>query len=317
MRRIKFLGLVAVVLVAALGVLAATASAETKPEWFVCAKGVKNGEKKYTGKYTTKTCSPEASPTEIAEGKKNKYELQAGVGKAKAFKGKGAAASLEVETPFGNFPIKCGSSATGGTPAMPNLETNVNFAFKKCEFTGQSCKTPGGKKGEITGSGLDGELGYVKPETGPGPAVGLKIINPGGEAEPLGKFECGEGETKGFIKESSLLGAVIGVQEGDVNTISKEATLTYKALPQYGVHEFASQKYTPLVNIIGYESEVAEIEACSGLECAETEHPAHVIRGVFCGSFIVGILGEECTPPTYAGLNAKDALKGEALMIKA
>ena len=142
MKRIKFLGLAGVVLLATLGVLAATASAEG-PTWVECAKATKNAEKKYTGKYTDKLCSKEASPSEVTEGKSNKYERKAGVGKAKPFKGKGGAASLEVETPYGNFPIKCGSSATGGVPAVPNLETSVSFAFKKCIFEEQPCKTLG------------------------------------------------------------------------------------------------------------------------------------------------------------------------------
>ena len=175
----------------------------------------------------------------------------------------------------------------------------------------------------MKGSGLIGELGYVKPKEGPGPSVGLKIKNPAGEPEPLSTFECGEGEKAGFVSLSKLVGAVIGVQTGDVNAVSKESTLTYEALPQYGVHEFAGKKYTPLVNIIGWESEVAEIEACSGIECGTwpstgpEDHPAHVIRGEFCGKFVKNVLGEECTPPTYSGLNSVVKSKGEALMIKA
>ena len=49
----------------------------------------------------------------------------------------------------------------------------------------------------------------------------------------MAKLECGEGEHAGFVREANLLGSVIGVQSGDVNTISKEATLTYKALEQF------------------------------------------------------------------------------------
>ena len=70
------------------------------------------------------------------------------------------------------------------------------------------------------------------------------------------------------------------------------------------------------MNIVGFENEVEKIEECSGEACTE-EFPAHVIRGLFCGKIIVGLIGEECTPPTYAGLNATDTLKGEALMIQA
>jgi hypothetical protein len=305
MTRIKFLGLAAVVVVAALGVLASSAGATT-PAWFECAKAPSKN-----GKFNDKAC------TQKNETSTGKYELQEGVGKDKAFKGKGAAAKLEVETPYGNFPINCGQASTGGKPAPPNKETEVSFAFKKCEFESQSCKTPGGKKGEIKGSGLVAELGDVEPEEGKTPpAVGLKIVNPGGEKEPLASFECGEGEKAGFVKKSLLLGSVIGVVEKDVNVISKEQTLTYKALAQFKEHEFGGKKYKPLVNIVGFSSEVEKIEECAGLECTE-EYPAHVIRGEFCGKFVENILGKECTPPTYAGLNGNDASKGEALMIKA
>jgi hypothetical protein len=306
MRRIKFAGLAAVVLVATLGVLASSASATT-PTWVECGKVAKNSEKKYTGKYE-KGC---AQKNEAGEGK---YEIRPGVGKHKAFKEKGGAASLEVETPYGNFPIKCGSSSTEGTPAVPNLETGVSFAFKKCSFVEHPCQTPGAKKGELKGSGLVGELGYIDPEGGnPRPAVGLEIKNPGGEADAMTTFECGEG---GYIKLSKLQGAVIGVVEKDVNVLTDEQTLTYKALKQFKEHEFGGKKYTPLVNIVGFESEVEKIEECAGMECTN-EYPAHVIRGEFCGKFIEGLIGEECTPPTYAGLNSTDAGKGETLKIEA
>jgi len=311
MRRIKFLGLAAVVLVAAVGVLAASANAETGPTWFECGKAAKNAEKKYTGKYNDKACTQK---NEAGEGK---YELQPGVGKAKASKGKGGTTKFELETPDGHFAITCGSVATEGTPKAPNLETAISFVLKKCAFIENSCKTPGAKKGEIKGSGLVGELGYVEPESGhSAPAVGLKIVNPDGEKTAMATFECGEGEKKGFVTESSLEGAVIGVQEGDINTLSKESTLTYVPLEQFGEHEFTGKKYKPLVNIIGFADEVEEIQRCSGLECTE-EHPAHVIRGVYCGEFIEGAIHETCTPPTYTGLAAEVKNKGEALMIKA
>ena len=96
---------------------------------------------------------------------------------------------------------------------------------------------------------------------------------------------------------------MIGVQEGDVNAISKEATLTYKALGQYGEHEFGGQEIQTAGEHHRLRKRSRGNRSVLRLECAETEHPAHVIRGVFCGEFVVGILGEECTPPTYAGLN--------------
>ncbi len=312
------LGLAAVVVVAAVGVLAASASAE--PTWYECGKAAKNSEKKYTGKYTDKLCTKEATPTEIGIGKSNKYELQPGVGaKPKAFKGKAGVSELDVETPYGNFPIECASGSTSGTPAVPNLETAVSFSFKKCSFERESCKTPGGKKGEIKGSGLVGELGYVEPEEEDSPpAVGLEIKSPGPEGEKvaMAMLECGEGEEAGFLKPSKLLGAVIGVVEKDVNVLTTEQTLTYKALPQFGKHVFAEKEYTPLVNIVGFESEVAEIQRCSGQECTE-EFPAHVLRGEYCGKIIEGLISEECTPPTYTGLDETVVAKGGALMIKA
>ena len=333
MRRIKFLGLAGVVLVAALGVLTATASAEPVPTWFVCAKGVKNGEKKYTGKYTTKTCAPEASPTEIAAGKNNKYELKEGVGKAKAFKGKASGfMGFKVKSPQGTFPIACESVKGSATPAMPNLEKNVTLTLGKCEFVGHKCSTVGGKGIEIKG---EGELGYVEGST----KVGLEIKNALGEESNIVTFECG---TENTVK-AELFGAVIGVVEGDVNVVNKESTLTYLAAEQYGKHLFQATEYEPSVNIVGFSPEGEEASACFASvpkspaeEAAQTkcqeEHPPHVIRGEYCGKFVQGVLGAECTPATYTGLTGFSekpkignvpasplviANKGEALEIKA
>jgi hypothetical protein len=307
MTRIKFLGLAMVAVFATVGVLATAASATT-PTWFECAKT----EPKDTGKYNDKACSQKNE-----EGK-GKYELKEGLGKGKKIKSKAGASELIVKVPEGEFPIKCGGAKGEATPALPNLEKEVSISFKKCVFLGQKCTTAGAKTGEIAGKGLVGELGYVKAEeggAGPAPAVGVKIKNALGEAEPISTFECGTGFVKG-----KLFGAVIGVQESDINAVAKETTLNFVGKPpvaeQYGEHEFEGKKYKPVVNIVGFAEEAEEIKACAGLMCAE-EHPAHVIRGEFCGTEIESLVSKECTPLTYSALDSKITNKGESLMIKA
>ena len=322
MRRIKFLGLAGVVLVATLGVLATTASAEPVPTWFECAKA----SPKNTGNENNKTC------TEKNETGTGKYELKEGVGKAKAFKGKAKGlVGFKVKSPQGTFPITCESIKGSATPALPNLEKNVNLTLGKCEFVGEKCSTVGGKGVEIKG---EGELGYVEGST----KVGLEIKNALGEESNVAAFECGANVVK-----AEMFGAVIGVVEGDVNVVSKESTLTYLAAEQYGKHLFDATEYEPSVNIVGFSPEGEEASACFASvpkspaeEAAQTkcqeEHPPHVLRGEYCGKFVKGVLGAECTPATYTGLTGFSekpkignvpaspyviANKGEALEIKA
>jgi hypothetical protein len=202
--RLKIMGLCLVAVFAMSAAISASASAAA-PAFFECAKLT---AKPFTGKYTDKACSKEASKTEQEEGKKNKYELKEGVGaKGKPFKGKGPAATLH--TPAVGGEVTCKSFLDEGTINTPTTENKVTSVFKTCESLKKKCASPGQKAGTIKTNNLAGELGYIsksplkvgvllKPETG----------------TVLAEFNC-EG------LEIETTGSVIGEQKGDINVFSK------------------------------------------------------------------------------------------------
>lgn len=346
MRGIKGLGLCIVAVFALCGLMAAVAQAEAlpKPVWAECGTAAKV-EGKYTGKYTDKTCSTEASEAEITEGKKNKYELKEGVGKNKAFKGKAVVTEVEkkptvfpeliVEAPQGHFAIKCeGGGKDEGKASGKNVEEKVTSSFTKCSFLGKVCTSAGAKKGEIKVTGMKGELGYIEEytelqrEEKEVPKVGIRLEAEAGDGVST-EFDC-----EGTQVEAKIFGEVIGeetkvkkvgktYEEVAVNTVSKESEAVYEPGKFYGKHEFDHLEYEPVVNIVGWGPEEREkIVACEahheGEPNCEEEWPAHVLKGVFCGGFIEEELKVKCTPEegTYTGLKARFINKGEPLEIK-
>jgi hypothetical protein len=299
------IGLSLAAMFALAAMLAAAASASiAAPTWNECAKAPKEG-KTYTGHYADKSCTE-------AVGTGGKYELQEGVGKAKVFKGKGAVAVLHVKTWLGDDTVECAKSAERGTPALPNLETEVTVSFSKCvALHTKTCASAGAKKGEVKITGLKGELGYVSEA----PAeVGLKLeseAHPGPEGE-LVKFSCED-------LEVTVTGGLIGVQKNDINTVSKESEVVYLAGEYIGEHEYDGYKYRPVVNLLGWadeQTEIAkEIEEDEKGEISKIERP--ILKTLICGEYIKSLLGVECTPEAYAGLDGTLSVKGEALMIKA
>lgn len=291
MKRMRILGLA---LVAVFAVAAVAASGASAANWYECAKLAKV-EGKYTGKYTNKTCTTEATEAEKTEGKHNKYELQIGVGKGKAFKVSGGAATLHVIIPAtgkGAFPggahveVKCTSFKGSGKAAAPNKVEKVLTEFKGCTVLAAPCQNAGGKTGVIKTNSLSGEM--VDIEGGSGVGSLLK-----GEASPvLASFEC----TK--TASTNVLGSVIAEHTGNVGTISKESADHFVVGPGLGEVEYApGHKYTPLVNI-----------------------PTHVSGGVNGEHFLLSEITEfeakepAGTLPSGQEGEAKD--KGEAIEVK-
>ncbi|HTZ86673.1 MAG TPA: hypothetical protein VMB05_08405 [Solirubrobacteraceae bacterium] len=302
MARLLTIGLCALVAL----VLAATAAAATEPAWYVCGKAVKNG-KTFTGHYTGKSCE---AATEVESG--GKYELRAGVGKAKQFKGKGGSTVLHVRTWLGDEKIECTSSKDSGTPAPPNLETEITITYKGCKApSGAKCSTFGERAGEVELEGLKGELGMI--EESPTEVVGLKLeseANPGPGGE-LVSFAC-EG------LEVTLAGGLIGVQSKDVNVISKESEKTFLAGEYIGERTHESTKYKPLVNLVGWADEQAaiakEIHEDEHGEIAKMARP--ILTATLCGDEIEALVHAHCAPGAYAGEDQTIADRGEALMVK-
>ena len=100
MKRMRILGLALVAVFAVVAITAGAASA--KPTWKACVKTEKNEAKEYTGSFSDKLCS---------KGEANgKYEIVAGIGKGKKFKGKGKTAILHNVIPGkGDIKVECAS----------------------------------------------------------------------------------------------------------------------------------------------------------------------------------------------------------------
>jgi hypothetical protein len=204
MTRIKIMGL-SLVAVFAMAAMAA-ASASATPTFYECAKAAKVSGK-YTGKYNNAAC------TEVNGTGEGKYELQAGVGKGKAFKGKGAAAVLH--TPAVGGEVTCKGSKDEGKNTLTG-QKEVKVTFTGCASLGKTCNSAGAKSGEIKTNPLAGTLGYISAT---GPKVGVSLTGEAGK--PSAEFACGTGAGSLNIVTT---GAVIGEITGDINKISKEAT---------------------------------------------------------------------------------------------
>jgi hypothetical protein len=205
MKRMRILGL-AILAVFALGVVAASSASAATPEWTECAK-VEGGK-------FEKGCG--------AEGGKGGYEKKTGIGKGKAFKGKGGLARLHTAIPGkGDVPVECQKFKDSGSVVAPNLQVKVVAVFSKCAAAGFICQS-GTKKGTIETKSMAGELGYVSKEP---LKVGASLA---AEAEPgaglLAEFTCTG------IASVRVHGAVIGTQEGDINTFSKVSKTVYNVI---------------------------------------------------------------------------------------
>jgi hypothetical protein len=218
MRFARYLGL-GLVVVFALAVMAGSASA-SDPALYECKKLEKNAEHKYTGKYTDKKCSDEATAKEIAEGKKNKYEFQEySKGEAgQEFKGKGSAADLE--TPVAE--VRCSKSTDAGKFTGPKTG-DASAIFTSCQVLGDACSSPGAKAGEIKTNTLAGEVGYIKKAVGMEPAVvGIDLRAKAGEV--LAEFSCPAAQL-----EFRVSGSLIGEVEPPYNVFTKDATLKFNS----------------------------------------------------------------------------------------
>lgn len=224
MKPLKTIGLCSIVMLTLAATVAADASAKV-PTWFQCVKAAKSG-KTFSGQYTSKSCQ---QADEVMTG--GKFELQEGVGKHKAFKGKGGAATLTVTTSLGDASVECVSSKDSGTPALPNLETGVAVTYKGCKMLGsKDCTSTGAHSGEVKLTGLRGEFDYVEESSTT--AVGLKLeseAHPGPDGE-LAKFSC-EG------LETTVTGALKGIQSRDINVASKDSETTYSGQGQTTVNK--------------------------------------------------------------------------------
>jgi len=223
MKRMRILGLALVAVFAFAAMTAAGASA-TKPQWKVCVKSEKG-----KGEFSDKLCSVGA------EGK-GSYNLVAGIGKGKGFKGKGGKAVLHNVIPGkGDIKVECASFKDAGSVVAPSGVDKVTSTFSKCKSVGAPCKTEGGKKETITTNSLEGELGYLnKAHTAAGESLTSEAAPGSGY---LATFEC-EGLAKVRVH-----GAVIGALS-PFGSISKDSDSIF-TVAEYGIGQEKSLSNPP------------------------------------------------------------------------
>jgi len=233
MKRMRIVGL-CLAAVFALSALVASSASAAGPEFKVCGKAAKSG-KLYTGKYTDKACSKEASPAEITEGKKNKYErVSWEKAKKKKFKGKNKGSPHNnIVNPFGEKsgggkePAKiegtttCTKEAVNGEVTGPK-EEKWKTVFTGCEALSTPCNTAGAKSGEIKTQELEGTLVYLSKDH---TKVGIQVKGLGPEGE-LAQYEC---LNKGL--NVVVTGQIIAETTGNINIANKKTITGAKEGP--------------------------------------------------------------------------------------
>jgi hypothetical protein len=292
MKRLRMIWLCAVAAAALAGTLVASASAAV-PTWYECAKAAQVG-REYTGDFNNNTCT---SPN--AEGK-GEFVLREGVKRDRRIKSKSGPTVLHVQTWAGDTLVECKRSNFSGVPKLPNFEGGVELLFFQCTSLGHECSSAGARqRGEVRLHAMAGELGYLEESP---VEVGLRLeleSSPGGV---LVSFSCGS-------FEATLSGALIGAQEKDVNAISRPVQLAFTVAENLGEVEAEGHKFAPLVNPVGWQSELEAI--------GKGEAPARVLKGTMCGARVESLQGERCAE-AFAGLEETTATPfGEPLMVKA
>ncbi len=211
MRHVRIVGLCLVAAFAFSAVAAASAMAENYPTFYQC---VKLTSKPYTGKYLDKECTKEASPTEVTEGKKNKYEREALGGEGQGLKlEKGKSKKTEINT----------HGVTGAVQAVECTKDKVaaelynSFASGKVGnssgdplmLTFEKCKG-NGSKADVCGNTAPGTITYTAGfgetlwlaagETKPG------LVSVGGVS-----FKCGSEQVE---IEGTLIGTIENGKKG-------------------------------------------------------------------------------------------------------
>ena len=228
MRRLAILAVALSVIT--VGFVGTAEAGAASPAWWACEKTVP----KNTGHFSDKACS-----TAVESG--GKYELQPGIGKGKAFKGKDKTGGrkLWIVAPVGEADVECAAVAYSGHVAAPNRVTGASLAFSKCELFGGPCTS-------FTTPALSGELGWLNKAK---EQAGVSLTD---EAEPgvgyIAQFSCQIGSGGPVLFR--IHGAFVGEQLGDVGVLSATATT------HWVVHEEQHPEGSPKfdwVNQTGFE----------------------------------------------------------------
>ena len=196
---------------AAPAVVPASASAAL-PEYRTCVKAAPRN----TGRFNDRFCS------EPNGGGTGKFELGAwNQGRKLTIKGKGGEATLRGYIPESELtpwtggpsigPVQCKTAKATGELSGPKTTTIV-LELRSCSTEGKKCTSLGAKTGVVVTRPLTATLGYVLGGVG----ADVEASDHGAFAE----FGC-EG------LNVATRGSVIGTIVGNVNSVSREATLTF------------------------------------------------------------------------------------------
>jgi hypothetical protein len=249
MKRMRIVGLALVAVFALVAITAASASAN--PTWKVCVKSEKG-----KGEFSDKACS-------ISAGGTGSYNLVAGIGKGKAFKGKGGLAILHNVIPGkGDIKVECQSFKDAGKVSAPSGVFGVTSTFSKCKSLGAPCSS-GAKKETITTETLSGKLGWINKGSNIAGESLFNEMTPG--AGYLAQFEC-EGLAKVRVH-----GGVIG-EVTPVGSISKESKTVFAVENYLGE---PAPGYKPLTNPPAFEEEAVGVlrTELNGPETGNTWQP--------------------------------------------
>jgi hypothetical protein len=206
MKRIRIVGLCLVAMFAFSAVAAATASAapELQNEKCVATKKVAG---KYTGNFTDKACTVEATKAEEEEGKKNKYELEP-VAEGTPFTSTSKAAKFKVA----GKTVTCKKDKDKGEYIGGGFSF-VTITFEKCEAKPHETCQSGATAGTIETDLLFGILVYINEEE---TQHGIVLV----PAESgWASFKCGT-EAEATELQGGVIGTVTNTSKGETLAFS-------------------------------------------------------------------------------------------------
>ena len=174
MRKLRLIGGVVAVAVAAGALFAASASALEAPEMGRCVPQT-------GGQFKNNVCTKLGS-----ESKPGSFEWLPGAVKNK-FKGVGGAATLET---VHAVKVTCKTEASVGEYTGPKTVGNISVVFTGCESLGFKCKTPASAEGEISTNLLSGRLVWEKFKK----KVAIDLVPQ--STELFVEFQCGPANAK-------------------------------------------------------------------------------------------------------------------------
>jgi hypothetical protein len=230
---------VALVLAAAAAPATAPSSAVAAlPEYRTCIRAVPRS----TGQFDDRFCS-------VASAGGGRFELGAwNEGRKLTFKGKGGVATLRGFVPENELtpwtggasvaPVQCKTAKATGELTGPKTST-LTLELRSCSSEDKKCTSPGAKTAVVVTRPLTATLGYVLGGVG----VDVEASDHGAFAE----FAC---EGLGVVTR----GSVIGTITGNVDSVSREATLTFATNATNGqlivLGEFPEDLETGLVHYL-------------------------------------------------------------------